>query len=137
MGNQKFITCTRVVFSLTNDRNGTPHNRRICNYKMLLATGFSALFMTCTSVRILPIMLQLCFILEPKLQYFSAYLQYFTSSRSIDPPQIFGLLENHICLENDKLNLYPPPTAVWNQWNGMVEWNSGMQYWNDGMTFYP
>ena len=21
--------------------------------------------------------------------------------------------------------------AVWNQWNGMVEWNSGMEYWND------
>ena len=21
--------------------------------------------------------------------------------------------------------------AVWNQWNGMVEWTSGMEYWND------
>jgi hypothetical protein len=21
--------------------------------------------------------------------------------------------------------------AVWNQWNGTVEWNSGMEYWND------
>jgi len=22
-------------------------------------------------------------------------------------------------------------TAVKNQWNGMVEWNTGMEYWND------
>ena len=21
--------------------------------------------------------------------------------------------------------------GVWNQWNGMVEWNTGMEYWND------
>ena len=21
--------------------------------------------------------------------------------------------------------------AVWNQWNGIVEWNGGMEYWND------
>ena len=20
--------------------------------------------------------------------------------------------------------------GVWNQWNGMVEWNAGMEYWN-------
>ena len=22
------------------------------------------------------------------------------------------------------------PEGVWNQWNGMVEWTSGMEYWN-------
>ena len=21
-------------------------------------------------------------------------------------------------------------TGVWNQWNGMVEWTTGMEYWN-------
>ena len=21
--------------------------------------------------------------------------------------------------------------GVWNQWNGMLEWNTGMEYWND------
>ena len=21
--------------------------------------------------------------------------------------------------------------AVYNKWNGMVEWNTGMEYWND------
>ena len=27
----------------------------------------------------------------------------------------------------------PPPISkshVWNQWNGMVEWNGGMEWWN-------
>ena len=25
----------------------------------------------------------------------------------------------------------PTNLAVKNQWNGMVEWNTGMEYWND------
>ena len=24
--------------------------------------------------------------------------------------------------------------TVWNQWNGMVEWNSGLKYWNLAFT---
>ena len=25
--------------------------------------------------------------------------------------------------------------GVWNQWNGMVEWNTGMGYWNGSKSF--
>ena len=24
-------------------------------------------------------------------------------------------------------------TGVWNQWNGILEWNGGMEHWNGGM----
>ena len=27
--------------------------------------------------------------------------------------------------------------VVWNQWNGLVEWNSGMEYWNAIPVFHP
>ena len=42
--------------------------------------------------------------------------------------------QSRICLTNVKLlppALYGPyHKAVKNQWNGMVEWNTGMEYWN-------
>ena len=37
-----------------------------------------------------------------------------------EPVQQYGQLETVV---KDTENLY---TAVWNQWNGMVEWNTGM-----------
>ena len=42
---------------------------------------------------ILPIMLQLCSILEPKLQYFSVYLQYKIGGSAIHPPTLAEMEE--------------------------------------------
>ena len=30
----------------------------------------------------------------------------------------------------------PSVLAVYNHWNGMVEWNTGMAYWNGGMEYW-
>ena len=47
--------------------------------------------------------------------------------------QVFCSCYNHLYNGTSILPLQPSVEMldVWNQWNGMVEWNTGMEYWND------
>ena len=64
----------------------------------------------------------------------------------LQPPNVklFGHLPHQVCLcsyhENVRLLLvalkeHSSLRAVWNQWNGTVEWNTGMEYWNGVFVF--
>ncbi len=42
-----------------------------------------------------------------------------------------SIISYHDSYNSRGLGEDPGTWAVWNQWNGIVEWNSGMECWND------